>query len=235
MRVAMIATQFRTAVGAALVSILSTGSLAGQQAPELAAFLMTDRAAEVALARTAAPGAVSDSATVLVLTRTGYVEAVRGSNGFTCVVFRGFAASTSDPVFWNPRIRAPHCFNPPAVHSVLPAALQRATWLLSGLSPAELDQRTRAAYASGAFALPSDGAMAYMLSPKQHLSDDDPHWMPHVMFYYHQSLAPRTWGAGGMSAPVIDASVPADATPINTLLIPVPQWSDGSPFVRRGH
>ena len=58
-------------------------SSAAQQLADLAPYLMADRAAEVALARTAAPRALSDSARVLVLTRKGFVEAVAGRNGFT--------------------------------------------------------------------------------------------------------------------------------------------------------
>src|SRR5689334_21997019 len=69
---------------------------------DLAPYFMADRAAEIALARTAAPRAVSDSATVLVLTRTGYVEAAHGGNGFTCLVVRSFSGSVNDPAFWNP-------------------------------------------------------------------------------------------------------------------------------------
>src|SRR5262249_39985295 len=84
----------------ALCCLASLPAPAGaQQLPDLAPYLMTDRAAEVALARTAAPRAVSDSATVLVLTRTGFVEAAHGSNGFTCLVVRSFSGDVNDPDF----------------------------------------------------------------------------------------------------------------------------------------
>src|SRR2546428_11276823 len=109
---------------------------------------MADGAAEVALARTAAPRHVSDSATVLVLTRNGFVEAARGTNGFTCLVLRSFAGNIGDPDFWNPRVRAPHCFNPPAARTMLPAALKRAEWAPGGSSRARTPARTRRATAS---------------------------------------------------------------------------------------
>src|SRR5438445_4092909 len=99
---------------AALAS-LAAQPIGAEQAPDFAPYPMADGAAEVALARTAAPRHVSDSATVLVLTRNGFVEAARGTNGFTCLVLRSFAGNIGDPDFWNPRVRAPHCFNPPAV------------------------------------------------------------------------------------------------------------------------
>jgi len=66
------------------VSILvSASSLGAQKAPDITPYLIADRAAEVALARTAAPSAISENATVLVLTPKGYTEAAHGSNGFT--------------------------------------------------------------------------------------------------------------------------------------------------------
>jgi hypothetical protein len=49
-------------------------------------YLMTDRNAEIALARSAAPDSISRDATILVLGRKGYETAVEGKNGFVCVV-----------------------------------------------------------------------------------------------------------------------------------------------------
>jgi hypothetical protein len=200
-----------------------------QQIPDVAPYLIEDRNAEVALARSAAPKDVSDGATVLVLTRSGFVEAARGASGFTCLVARSFAADPEDPGFWNPRVRAPHCFNPPAVRTVLPEMLKRAEWVLSGVSRSEIETRTRRAYDSHELPLPAAGAMAYMLSPQQHLVDSNPHWMPHLMFYYDRSLPAAAWGAGGMRAPVIDGSAGDPQSPVLVLLIPVRQWSDGTP------
>src|ERR1700674_4169932 len=65
--------------------------------------LMTDRNAEIALARSAAPAAISSDAEVLVLGRHGYEIADRGKNGFVCVVQRSWAAGFDDPDFWNPK------------------------------------------------------------------------------------------------------------------------------------
>src|SRR2546427_5384200 len=121
---------------AALAS-LAAQPIRAEQAPDFAPYPMADVAAEVARARTAAPRHGSDAATVLVLTRNGFVEAARGTNGFTCLVLRSFAGNIGDPDFWNPRVRAPHCFNPPAVRTMLPAALKRAEWVLGGVSLTE--------------------------------------------------------------------------------------------------
>ena len=147
----------------------------------------------MALARSAAPKHVSDSATVLVLTRTGYVEAARGTNGFTCVVIRSFGGALDDPKFWNPRVRAPHCLNPPAVRTVLPEMLKRAEWIMAGVSPTEIATRTKRAYASHELPMPAAASMAYMLSREQYLVDDN--WMPHMMFYFDRSMPATIFGA----------------------------------------
>ena len=213
----------------AALALLIAGRAGAQQATDFTPYLMPDRAAEVALARTAAPAEVSDSAAVLVLTRSGYVEVARGTNGFTCVVLRSFSGSVNDPGFWNPRVRAPHCFNQPAVRTVLPVMLNRAEWILAGASPAEVEARTRREYTGGAFPKPAPGAMAYMLSPRAHLLDADPPWLPHLMFYFDRSFPAAAWGAGGMTSPIINGSAGEPQAPVLTLLIPVRQWSDGTP------
>lgn len=210
-----------------IVSLAAPAS--AQRLSDITPYLMPDRAAEVALARSAAPSAVSDSATVLVLTRTGFVEAVHGTNGFTCLVLRSFSGSVNDPTFWDPRVRAPLCFNPPAARTVLPATLANVRWLLDGASATDAAARTRRAYAAHEFPNPAPGAMAYMLSPRQWLAPVDPHWMPHFMFYFDRSLPAAAWGAeGDMTAPVIDGSVGDPDSPLLTLLVPVRQWSDGT-------
>ena len=55
-------------------------------------YLMADRNAEIALARSAAPPSIANDATVMVLGRHGYETAVEGSNGFVCIVDRTWAA-----------------------------------------------------------------------------------------------------------------------------------------------
>jgi hypothetical protein len=215
----------------AISTFVATPALGAQKAPDLTPYLIADRAAEVALARTAAPSDISGKATVLVLTPKGYVEAARGTNGFKCIVMRSFAAAPDDPQFWNPHLSAPHCFNPPAARTVLPAVLAQIDMALAGATPGELKARMKKAYADNRFPMPAAGAMTYMLSPKQHLSDADPHWMPHLMFYYDRALKGTTFGAGGMTAPIIDASGGDPNSPMQVIYIPVRTWSDGTPAV----
>ena len=100
---------------------------------------------------------------------------------------------------------------------------------MAGITPADVDARTKRAFAAHELPTPTVGAMGYMLSQQQYLGDTDPHWMPHLMFYYDKSVSASALGAGGFTAPIIDATVGDPLTPITTVLIPVAQWSDGSP------
>ena len=79
-------------------------------------YLISDKDFEVALARSAAPESVSGEAEVMVLGRDGYTTAVKGGNGFLCLV-GSWGAATDDPDFWNPKVRSPICFNPPAART----------------------------------------------------------------------------------------------------------------------
>src|SRR5258707_4875551 len=69
---------------------------------------LMDRNAEIALARSAAPEAISRDADVLVLGRHGYEVAVKGKNAFVCAVERNwmgpFECEGADN-FWNPQVR----------------------------------------------------------------------------------------------------------------------------------
>jgi hypothetical protein len=64
-------------------------------------YLMVDRDAEIAMARSAAPEAISRDADVLVLGRHGYETAVKGKNGFVWVAERSWMLPYDDPEFWN--------------------------------------------------------------------------------------------------------------------------------------
>ena len=182
---------------------------------------------EIALARSAAPPAISADATVLVMGARGYETAVKGKNGFVCFVERSWTAGLDDPAFWNPRIRGPNCFNPPAVRSVLPLFLKRTEWVLAGLNRAQLVERTRAGFAAHKFTVPAPASFSFMLSRQGYLGDDaGGPWLPHVMFFIAHGQTPA-WGADLEGSPVLGKDDgPLDPT---TLFVPVRRWSDGSP------
>src|SRR5579859_5760652 len=58
-------------------------------------YLMTDRNAEIALARSAAPESISGDAEVLILGRHGFETAAKGKNGFVCLVERSWTSATN--------------------------------------------------------------------------------------------------------------------------------------------
>ncbi len=215
-----------------LLDACASAQAQGQQAsayPTMAPvekYLMPDGATEIAMARTAAPPSVSARATVLVLTKTGYVVAVRGSNGWTCFVDRAWTSGLDDPEFWNYKNRAPECFNPPAVSSVLPQVLARAKWALGGATREQIAARVKAAHASHQFADPAPGAFAFMLSKEGYLNDEVGHWHPHVMPFIAFSQI-NDWAAGFDGSPIF---VEPNVRPYETvaIFIPVRRWSDGS-------
>jgi len=102
----------RTALGAAALALMlaSAGSAAAQTArpyPDRAPidqYRVASQAEEIALARSAAPPAISDKAQVLVLGAQGYETAVDGTNGFVCIVERSWGAGFEDAVFWQGRL-----------------------------------------------------------------------------------------------------------------------------------
>jgi hypothetical protein len=187
-------------------------------------YRIASRSEEIALARSAAPSSISGDAEVLVLGERGYEVAVKGKNGFVCMVERSWLASLDDSVFWNPKIRGPDCLNPAAVRTVLPAYLLRTRWVLQGHSTSEMKAMTRSE--SEAHQAPAPGAMGYMMSKQGHLSDVDGHWHPHLMlFQSHASMA--DWGANLPGSPLLgQEGGPGEAT---VLFIPVGKWSDGTP------
>jgi hypothetical protein len=216
---------------ASAVALATATSIQAQKLTDITPYLITDRGAEVSLARSAAPKDISDSATVLVMTRTGFVEAAHGTNGFTCVVLRSFSGNVDDPAFWNTRVRAPLCLNPPASKTVLPQILRKAESIIAGGEPKSVDEAVKRAYATHELPMPAAGSMVYMLSPRQYLLDSDPHWLPHLMFFYDRSLPPSAWGVGGASNTILDGSSTDKTFPVMTLLIPVREWSDGTPAI----
>lgn len=134
------------------------------------------RAREIALARSAAPPAVSDSATIYVLGEQGYEIAVRGTNGNTCYVDRSRVEAI-----------APQCFNAEGAATILAMEMHRIALLHQGHSVAEADREIADGLASGHFRLPRAPALCYMMSADQNLFDDAGkpvgHWHPHLMWY----------------------------------------------------
>jgi hypothetical protein len=237
-RVAAEKSHFRSnAVKAIMLAIIVGAALRAeaQARPEpntplasIEEYLMDDRAAEISLARSAAPETISREATVLVFGKNGYVTAVEGKNGFTCLVERSWMNPFDSPGFWNPKMRGPICYNPAAVRTILPYTLNRTKLALSALSKAQIRENVIAAIAKNELPMPEAGAMSYMMSKEGNLGVGVGPWCPHLMFH-----VPRTdeasWGADVEGSPVVFNSQYVDTPEPETIfMVPVSSWSDGT-------
>ena len=191
-------------------------------------YLMADRNAEIALARSAAPDSISGEAKVLVLGRHGYETAVEGKNGFVCAVERGWMSPAAAPEFWNPKIRGPICFNPPSARSVLPTTFKRTEMVLAGQAKDEIIAGNKAAFEKGELPPLEPGGMSYMMSKQAYLSDGGDHNLAHLMFYA-PALDGKAWGADLPNSPVMLIPQFKGAQPIDVFIVPVGKWSDGTP------
>lgn len=161
------------ALGFAARAAIGQAAGAGQSGRR--ALLPHDR--EIALARSAAPPEISDSATIYVLGENSWEIAVKGSNGVACHVNRSWVASLE-----------PHCYDAEAAATTLLMELRRTELLHQGRSLAEASREIAEGLASGRFRLPRRLAMSYMLSSAQQLIGDDGravgNWRPHVMIFF---------------------------------------------------
>jgi len=220
---------------AALVSLLllTTGQFASAESlyPQMAAvdrYMIPDPRAEIAMARSAAPESISRNATVLVLGMHGYQTAIRGTNGFVCLVERSWMSPFDSPEFWNPKMRGPICYNPPAARTILPYTINRTSLVLAGVSKAQMHERIRASFARKQLPMPADGAMSYMMSKSGYLGDGVAHWHPHLMFHIRTTSA-ASWGADLKGSPVLYNDDYQDMPEPETIfMVPVARWSDGT-------
>jgi len=199
---------------------------------------LMDRDAEIALARSAAPDAISRDASVIVLNRHGYETVVQGKNGWVCWVGRGWMAMFDHPEFWNPKVRAADCLNPPAARSVLPYAYKRTELLLAGHSKPEVIAAIKSAIEKKELPALAQGTVSYMMSKSSYLTDSGGHNAPHLMFF-QSAKDGAAWGANLTNSPVLAVNywyISAETypqlksfPPLSVFLIGVDKWSDGTP------
>jgi hypothetical protein len=193
---------------------------------------LTDRTAEIALARSAAPESISRDAEVLVLGRHGYETAIKGTNGFVCMVERSWTAPIDDPGFWNPKGRAPLCLNAAAARTYLPRTIKKTDLILAGRTKAQMVEAVAAAVDKKELPPMELGAMCYMLSKQGYLGDPVGHWHPHLMFFVSQ-VGAETWGANRADSPILADEVGTDRLTI--FMVPVSKWSDGTEDSQHDH
>jgi len=204
---------------------------------------LMNREAEIALARTAAPAAISRNATVLVLTRKGWETAIKGTNGFVCMVERAWASSIDFPEIWNPKIRGADCLNPAAARTLLPIVYKLTQMELAGDSEKARIAGIRAAFAKKEIPPLESGALGYMMSKESYLSDNAPSDLSHVMFFVATRKTDSEWGAwlphvplGAFSYwfpnPGHENPLERELPPLRILIVEVPRWSDGTPVLK---
>ena len=93
------------------------------------------------------------------------------------------------PEFWNPKVRAAECINPPAVRSVLTYAYKRTELLLAGHSKQEVIAAIKAAIDKKELPALEQGTVSYMMSKDSYLSDYGGHNAPHMMFLRRTNCA----------------------------------------------
>ena len=227
----------------ALLVVLGTACLAKAQDattpyPNMAPvdqYLMTDQGAEIALARSAAPDSISRDADVLILGRHGFETAVKGKNGFVCIVGRGWT-SAADPEYWNPKVRVPMCVNAAGARSYLLRITKITELALAGHT---LDQ-VNEAIAKKELPPMEPGAMCYMMSKDAYLNDGGGHNMAHLMFYT-PLMDGAVWGANPIddsnhvsfkfpNSPIfLTPQFLGDPEPMDNFVVPTRVWSDGTP------
>ncbi len=195
-------------------------------------YLIPDEDSEIALARSGAPASIANGAEVLVLRRDGYTTAVKGANGFVCLVERSWGANTDDPEFWNPKIRSPICVNAPAARTYLPTVRMKTKLVLAGRSETQIAQTLKSALDTKELPPLEPGAMCYMMSKQQYLNDQGKSWHPHLMWFIPGDAA-KSWGANLSGSPVLATDDPEDRMTIFMVL--AGHWSDGTPAPQAAH
>jgi hypothetical protein len=118
---------------------------------------------------------------------------------------------------YDAHVRAPICFNPAAVRTVVPLQELRAKLAMERKTPEQIADGVTAAYARGEIPQMEGVAFAYMWSAHQHLGPGVGAYRPHVMVYTPYAVNAMLGGNDfGGSAPFVsdDAGTPFAVTVI---------------------
>lgn len=162
---------------AIVVMLTATSTAAAQSAANAGLPPLMDETAEIALARSAAPTAISGNADVWVLRRGGHEKVVSGTSGVACIVQRD-----------HPRSLYPLCYDAEGARTILQIALREQRLREQGWTTDRINADVAAAIERGELEVPSRSAVAWMQSPRQviYAGADGPRigeWKPHVMIY----------------------------------------------------
>jgi hypothetical protein len=138
---------------------------------------LMNETAEIALARSAAPAAISGNADVWVLRRGGHEKVVTGTSGVACIVQRD-----------HPESIYPLCYDAEGARTILPIALREQRLREQGWTTDRINADVAAAIERGELKVPSSSGIAWMQSAQQviYAGADGPRvgaWKPHIMIY----------------------------------------------------
>jgi len=155
-----------------IVLALCLARISGAGASEIS---LMPEALETELALSAAPEHLRAAAAVLLLGKQGYVEARKGSNGFTCLVGRS-----------QPKAVAPMCYDVEGTKTVVPLIVDEAAMRARGESEDTIRRAAEEGFRTGKYKAPERPGISYMMSPVQELAGPDGvvrTFVPHLMFY----------------------------------------------------
>jgi hypothetical protein len=169
------------------------------------------RAHEIALARSAAPSAVSSNARVWVWTGTDYVIADSGKSVVNCYVGRPWVEAVE-----------PHCFDEEGSGTVMPILMRRVQLRAAGKAEAEIERELWEGVGNGRYRLPKRPAVTYMMSTAQKLVNGQGvavgAWQPHLMIYF-PNLSAETTGLPGFVPDLGFVENPGQA--LSALVVPL--------------
>jgi hypothetical protein len=189
-------------LGTAFPATAQDATTTYQKTAPIDQYLMTDQGAEIALARSAAPESITRDAEILVFRRHGFETAVKGKNGFVCIVARSWTSAV-DADFWNPNVRVPMCLNAAAARSYLPRITQITGLILAGGTQAQTTETIAAAVDKKELPAMEPGEMYYIyMRLRQGYAGDSTERWPHQLMFFHSQTAPAIWGASLPDSPV---------------------------------
>lgn len=192
------------AIGTGLAHGAAAQSRQGVRAP-------MERQAEIALARSAAPAAVSAGSRVWIWTGERYVIGDSGSTAVNCYVGRP----------WVPSVE-PHCFDAEGSATILPIQMRRVELYAAGRTDAETEKQVAEDLKSRKLRLPTRPAFTYMMSAAQDLVSGGGTavgaWRPHLMIYF-PNLTTAGTGLPGFVTEI--GFVENPGTPFSTVVVPL--------------
>jgi hypothetical protein len=160
---------------ALLGALASAAANAQTDSAGIAALTPLARDSQLAYLRTAAPPVITDHATLYVQDESGrYVEAQRGTNGYSCINQRGL----------NGLSVLPRCDDAASAEALYPTYFLLEQMRAGRATVAAYRDSIREGYSTGRFVSPRHGSFSYMYSTAAFMASDRGqryYFSPHIM------------------------------------------------------